>query len=75
MKTIDRADDSILEELIEACEAKMASKFGPKEEPKAEEEEPAALVVEVEGEDKEGDDEDLDDDKLNKLLEIYKSMK
>jgi hypothetical protein len=74
MKTIDRADDSILEELIQACEAKMASKFGPKEEPKAEEEEPAALVVEVDAEDKE-DDEELDQDKLDKLLEIYKSMK
>lgn len=68
-KTVDDADESILDELIAACESKMSSKFKPKEEES--EEEPEVEIVAVEGD----DEEDLDDEKLQKLLEMYKNSK
>lgn len=64
-KTVDEADDSILSDLIAQCEKKMGSKFAPKEEEKPE----------VEMEVSEDDDSDLDEEKMKKLLEMYKSSK
>jgi hypothetical protein len=69
-KMIDEADDNILDELIAACESKMSSKFKPKDEPK-DEEEPEVEVVAVEGD----NEDDMDEEKLMKLLEMYKNSK
>jgi len=65
-KMLDEADDSVLDDLISQCEAKMSSKFKPKEEEKPEPKEESA-----------SDDEesDLDDEKMKKLLEMYRSSK
>ena len=68
-KQVDDADETILDELIAACEEKMSSKFKPKEEPK--EEEPEIEVVSVEGD----DEDDMDEEKMKKLLEMYRSSK
>jgi hypothetical protein len=68
-KMIDEADDNILDELIAACESKMSSKFKPKEEES--EEEPEVEVVAVESD----DEDDMDEEKLMKLLEMYKNSK
>ena len=68
-KLLEDADSSILDELIQACEAKMGSKF-KKEEPK-DEEEPEIEVVSVESD----DEDEMDDEKLQKLLEMYKNSK
>lgn len=64
-KSVDEADDSILSDLIAQCEKKMGSKFAPKEEEKPE----------IEIESSESEDEDLDEEKMKKLLEMYKSSK
>ena len=68
-KLIDSADDEILSDLIAQCEKRMTSKF-KKEEPK-EEEEPEVEVLAVESD----DEDDMDDEKMKKLLEMYRSSK
>ena len=65
-KMLDEADDSVLDDLISQCEAKMSSKFKPKEEEKPEPKEESA------SDEEEGD---LDDEKMKKLLELYKNSK
>jgi hypothetical protein len=69
-KMMDEADDSILDELISACESKMAGKF-KKEEPKEE----SAVIIAAEGPKEDMEDDDLDEESMKKLLEKYKTMK
>ena len=71
MKLKSKADDDILDELIAACESKMSSKF-KKEEP---EEEIEVDVINIEEAESESDDDELDEEKMRKLLELYKSIK
>jgi hypothetical protein len=68
-KLIDSADDEILSDLIAQCEKRMAGKF-KKEEPKKEEE-PEVKLEAVESD----DEDDLDEEKMKKLLEMYRSSK
>jgi hypothetical protein len=64
------ADDTVLDELIGKCEAKMASPF-KKAKPEAEVE-----VLAVEGDEEEGEDkESMDPEMLAKLVELYEQMK
>ena len=73
MKLKSKADDDILDELIAACESKMSSKF-KKEEPEPEEE-IEVDVINIEEAESESDDDELDEEKMRKLLELYKSIK
>jgi hypothetical protein len=69
-KLLEDADNSILDELIQACEQKMGSKFAPKkEESEMEDKEVAVLSVESD------DEDDMDEEKMARLMEIYKSLK
>ena len=65
-KMLDEADDSVLDDLISQCEAKMSSKFKPKEEKKPEPKEESS------SDDEEGD---LDDEKMARLIEAYRNSK
>jgi hypothetical protein len=68
-KMIDEADESILDELIKSCEQRMGKKFAPKEEESEEEPEVEVLAVESD------DEDDMDEEKMAKLMEMYKSLK
>jgi hypothetical protein len=65
----DKADDSVLDELIGRCEAKMASPF-KKAKPDAEVE-----VLAIEGEEEGESEESMDPEMLAKLVELYEQMK
>lgn len=67
----DKADDSVLDELIGRCEAKMASPF-KKSKPEAE---VSVLAVEGEGEEEGESEESMDPEMLAKLMEMYEELK
>lgn len=67
----DKAEESVLDELIGKCEAKMASPF-KKAKPDAEVE---VLAVEGEGGEEGEEGESMDPEMLAKLVELYEQMK
>ena len=69
-KLVDKADDSLIDELIGKAESAMVSPF-KKAKPETEEKE-EAMEQEVE---ETGDDDSIDPEELQKLVELYKSLK
>ena len=82
-KLTDKADNSVFDEIIAKCEAKMASPF-KKEDPKADPKDAGGLLEGSDAEEatetpevevKEDNKLDLSPEDLQKLLEMYSEMK
>lgn len=69
-KLINKADSDVFDEIIKACEGKMVSPFKKEK-----------MVVEVEGDEEPEEMEaeemssDMDPEEIEKLMELYRSIK